>query len=137
MAADIIIDRMQYPARITVIDCSLGYPVLCISDGCFDLAVRLTPNTACALAERLLAHKSSDGFDTGGTGDGDRMQASPTGSSAQSGPGRPVAAPGNDLAAGVTARSQSGDELRGRSTTTPRPRSPDVTTVRPCKLWQD
>jgi len=77
MAADIVIDRMQYPARITVIECSLGYPTLCIHDGCVDLAVRLTPSAAFALAERLLARKSSDGFDTGGTGDGDRMPVSP------------------------------------------------------------
>jgi hypothetical protein len=77
MAADIIIDRMQFPARITVIESSLGHLVLCIHDGCFDVAIRLTPNTAWALAERLLAHKSRSALDACDAGDGDRMQVSP------------------------------------------------------------
>jgi len=96
MGADITLDRLQYPASITVGESVLGYPTLWIHDGCFDVAVRLSPATARALAEQLLAYKSGCGFDTGSAGDGEGIQASseleaPLGQ----GQADPVAAPGD------------------------------------------
>jgi len=127
MAADIILDRIQYPASIRVRETCLGNPALWIHDGCFDVAVQLTPATACALAEQLLAYQSSD---AGGTGDDGRMQVAPE---LEAPLGRGQA----DRAADVAEPLRSGDELRGRGTTTPRSRSHDVTTVRQCKLRKD
>lgn len=45
------------PARIKVIG-SHGYGALWIDNGCFHVSVRLTPDTARALAEQLLAQGS-------------------------------------------------------------------------------
>jgi hypothetical protein len=59
LAADIIIDRTQYRARIKVMG-SPSHLALWIDDGCFDVAVRLTLDTARALAEQLLAQGSPE-----------------------------------------------------------------------------
>jgi len=122
MADDITLDSFQYPARLAVRVTCLGNLTLWVHDGCFDVSVRLTPATARTLAERLLTYQSSDARDAGGTGDSDWMPVSPE-PEAPLGrdQGRPVAAPGNELAANVTEPSRSRDELCGYRTTTPRP----------------
>ena len=57
MAADIVIEGTPYQARIKVIGRS-DYFALWIDDGCVDVSVPLTPDSARALAELLLAISS-------------------------------------------------------------------------------
>lgn len=64
MAPDITLDGRQYEARITVTG-DAGRRTIWIHDGCFDVSVQLTPATARALAEQLLADKSSGGVAAG------------------------------------------------------------------------
>jgi len=49
--------RLQHPACISVTG-KIGDLTLVILDGCFAVSVHLTPSTARALAEQLLAHVS-------------------------------------------------------------------------------
>jgi len=92
MRADIMFEREGYPARITVMESRLGLPSLWVHDGCFDVGIRLTPAMARSLAEQLLAFESRDRGDTGGTGDGGRLQVSSEPEApAQSGANQPAA----------------------------------------------
>lgn len=76
MAADITLDGTQYPARITITG-EAGRRTAWIHDGCCDVSVQLTPVTARALAEQLLADQSGGAFAKSGIGGGERMQVSP------------------------------------------------------------